>query len=543
MININFVDYSSFDYYIKRMNIKELQQRALKEHDIKIDFNEEIIDKIRKEDLSSYNLNNFLNNPIDSLLELEKRDERIIFLISRLENNPITLLSNFFKENNKEYLIVSNLNLLFAKIKKNLSSPSKKNKIILTANSLLFDKKYLNIFINFLITGFFSYFDEKNKIIEEIKLEEMPFIYIVGNENEFDTLHDSYGNFTSLVSSFIEIPSMVAVNKESLSFMIKTILDFSKNLNLSSLAIYHLLRYSNYLCESNLHFSTDFNPIKKVIKSLNKSKEIIKDIDILDILEKEYNRVSLYQRQIFEEVKNKTVLIELDGRRIGKVNALSVVDKGSFTFYTPALISASVSAGTEGIVNIEHEVGLSGEIHNKGLLILESYLRNTYAKNFPLSLYSGICFEQSYAEVDGDSASSSELFALLSAISDIPIKQNIAVTGSVNQMGEIQPVGAINEKVEGYYRLCKSLDLKNKPGVIIPIQNVQNLILKPEILKAIENEEFFIYPINNINQGLEILSDRFIGQKNKKNLYEVGSINKDIEEALKRLHSKAKTNS
>ncbi len=187
-------------------------------------------------------------------------------------------------------------------------------------------------------------------------------------------------------------------------------------------------------------------------------------------------------------------------------------------------------------MNIEHEAGLSGEIHDKGLLILEGYLRKHYARSFPLSIYAGIAFEQSYAEVDGDSASSSELFALLSAIGELEVRQDIAVTGSVNQMGVIQPVGGINEKIEGFFHTCQGLGLTGKQGVIIPYQNVSNLILAYDVLEAIEERKFFIYPIKTIEEGMQILTGRPSGVRNAKGNWSAGNFNFDIENRLKRMY-------
>ena len=207
------------------------------------------------------------------------------------------------------------------------------------------------------------------------------------------------------------------------------------------------------------------------------------------------------------------------------------MDRGLASFGTPTVISVSVAPGSEGIVNIEHEAGLSGEIHDKGLLILEGYLRKQYARTFPLSIYAGICFEQSYAEVDGDSASSSELFALLSAIGELPV---IAVTGSVNQLGDIQPVGGINEKIEGFFSICEKMGLSGKQGVIIPRQNVKSLILPERILNAIEERRFHIYPISSIDQGMEILTLRPSGERNVKGSFPPNTVNRIIEARLKK---------
>jgi predicted ATP-dependent protease len=244
---------------------------------------------------------------------------------------------------------------------------------------------------------------------------------------------------------------------------------------------------------------------------------------------------SVTENRIFDEIATGEMIIALDGYKTGVVNGLAVLDRGPSSFGTPTVISATVAPGTEGIVNIEHEAGLSGEIHDKGLLILEGYLRKRYARNFPLSIYSGICFEQSYAEIDGDSASSSELYALLSAIGDIPIKQNIAVTGSVNQMGELQPVGGINEKITGFYNVCKRLGLKNHPGVIIPVQNIKSLILPYEIIDAIGKREFHIYPVQTIDEGMQVLTDRPAGVRNQKGNFPMDTLNRTIEDRLKDL--------
>ena len=236
------------------------------------------------------------------------------------------------------------------------------------------------------------------------------------------------------------------------------------------------------------------------------------------------------------------MVISLEGTKIGVLNGLAVMDRGLASFGTPTVISVSVAPGSEGIVNIEHEAGLSGEIHDKGLLILEGYLRKQYARTFPLSVYAGICFEQSYAEVDGDSASSAELFALLSAIGEIPVRQDIAVTGSVNQLGDIQPVGGINEKIEGFFAICEIMGLTGHQGVIIPRQNIKTLILTDKVLKAIEERKFHIYPISTIDEGMEILTLRQSGIRNVKGNFPPDTINHTIENRLKKLCEISKPN-
>ena len=186
------------------------------------------------------------------------------------------------------------------------------------------------------------------------------------------------------------------------------------------------------------------------------------------------------------------------------------------------------------MVKIEREAGLSGEIHNKGILILEGFLRSRYAEMVPLSVHASICFEQSYGEIDGDSASSTEIYALLSALSGLPLRQDIAVTGSVNQMGQIQPVGGITEKVEGFFRICGKLGLTGRQGVIIPEQNVRNLVLSQEVCDAVGEGSFRVFPVKTIDDGMEILSGRNAGGKTD-GLFPEGSVNRMVEDRLKEM--------
>ena len=229
------------------------------------------------------------------------------------------------------------------------------------------------------------------------------------------------------------------------------------------------------------------------------------------------------------------MVISLSGSQVGIVNGLAVMDRGVSSFGTPAVISATVAPGNEGIVNIEHEAGLSGGIHDKGLLILEGFLRHRYALRFPLSLYAGICFEQSYAEVDGDSASLGELYALLSAIAEVPIRQDIAVTGSVSQMGILQPVGGINEKIQGFYNACSVSGLTGTQGVMIPRQNISSLILPQKIEKAIDEGLFHIYAISEVDEGIELLSGIKSGERDKRGFFPPSSFNRRVEDGLRNL--------
>jgi predicted ATP-dependent protease len=217
-------------------------------------------------------------------------------------------------------------------------------------------------------------------------------------------------------------------------------------------------------------------------------------------------RADLIAAKIRELIREGTLLVCLTGTSIGQVNGLAVADLGDYVFGWPTRITASVGLGTAGIVNIERESRLSGKTFDKGMLILEGYLRNTCARDYPLSLSASLAMEQSYGGVDGDSASVAELLGLLSAIAGIPLRQDIAVTGSVNQQGQIQPIGAVNEKIEGFFDVCRETGLTGSQGVCIPEPNVKNLVLRPDVIAAVERGEFHVWAIKQIDEGIELLS-------------------------------------
>jgi predicted ATP-dependent protease len=218
------------------------------------------------------------------------------------------------------------------------------------------------------------------------------------------------------------------------------------------------------------------------------------------------NRIEEYIR---EQIANGTILVDIDGTKVGQVNGLSVMEIGGYAFGRPSRVTASVGMGQAGIVNIERESKLSGNIHDKGMLILAGYLRNRFGQNQPLTLSASLCFEQSYGGVEGDSASSTELYALLSRLANLPLRQDIAVTGSVNQWGEVQAIGGVNEKIEGFYDVCHVVGLTGNQGVLIPDSNVRHLILRADVVTAVADGKFHIYPVKTIDEGITILTGRF----------------------------------
>lgn len=254
------------------------------------------------------------------------------------------------------------------------------------------------------------------------------------------------------------------------------------------------------------------------------------------IAEMEYRARQLEER-MQQRIEEGTIKIDTDGAVVGQVNGLAVIALGDYWFGKPSRITARVFMGQAGVINIEREAKMSGNIHDKGVLILAGYLGGKYAQDKPLSMSASICFEQNYEGVEGDSASSSELYALLSAISGIPLKQNLAVTGSVDQNGRVQPVGGVTRKIEGFFDLCKTRGLTGEHGVLIPEANVKNLMLKDEVIEAVRQGQFHIYPVSTIDEGISLLTGLEAGQRGPDGAYPEGSVNYAVD---RRLHELAK---
>lgn len=250
-------------------------------------------------------------------------------------------------------------------------------------------------------------------------------------------------------------------------------------------------------------------------------------------------RHGMLEDKITEMFEEGTFLIDTDGVRVGQINGLAVYDADFYSFGRPTRITATVSLGSGSIINVEREAGMSGRHYNKGVLIISGYFRETFGQDLPLSFNANLVFEQSYGTVDGDSASCAEIFALLSTLSGLPIKQSIAVTGSLNQKGDVQPIGGVNEKIEGFYDICKLKGLTGKQGVIIPIQNVKDLMLREDVVEAVRKKEFHIYPITRVEEGIEILTGVKAGEKSEKG-YEPKTVFYRVECKIKELYAKSR---
>lgn len=269
--------------------------------------------------------------------------------------------------------------------------------------------------------------------------------------------------------------------------------------------------------------------------------EIVSKHHVQQAIDAQIYRVDRIRERIQESIQRETILIDTTGRAIGQINGLSVLQVGDFTFGQPSRITARISMGKGQVVNIEREVELSGPLHSKGVLILTGFLNGRYAQNIPLSLSASLVFEQSYSGVDGDSASSAELYVLLSAIAEIGIKQSLAVTGSINQHGQVQAIGGVNQKIEGFFDICAARGLNGEQGVLIPAANVKHLMLRDDVVNAVEQGTFSIYAVENVDQGIELLTGIPAGEKDAQGHYPEGSINALVAQRLKDMAEKRRT--
>jgi ATP-dependent Lon protease len=291
--------------------------------------------------------------------------------------------------------------------------------------------------------------------------------------------------------------------------------------------------------------STRFHLIADLLREANywaekDGSDRVTDQHVDKAIEKRIYRVNLIEEKIQEMIDDGTILIDADGMVVGQVNGLSVYNLGDYMFGKPSRITAKTSLGKAGIINIEREAEMSGPIHNKGVYILTGYLRGKYAQDKPITMSASLCFEQSYSGVEGDSASSTEIYALLSSISGLPLRQDIAVTGSVNQKGEIQPIGGVNEKIEGFFDVCRAKGLTGKQGVMIPFLNVDDLMLRKDVVEAVKEQKFRIYPVKTVDQGIEILTGVKAGEKTEDGRYKEGTVNELVDKKLRELGMKIK---
>ncbi|HSV50172.1 MAG TPA: ATP-binding protein [Candidatus Acidoferrales bacterium] len=310
-------------------------------------------------------------------------------------------------------------------------------------------------------------------------------------------------------------------------------------------ALAKLIEYSSRIIEDQYKLSTQFSLVADVVREANfyateDNTELITANHVKKAIEEKIYRSKLIQEKIQEMIARGFFLIDTHEQKVGQVNGLSVMGLGDFAFGTPSRVTASIGLGREGVIDIEREAKMGGPIHTKGVLILSGYLSDKYARDKLLSLSARLVFEQNYGGVEGDSASSTELYSILSSLSGLPIKQNIAVTGSVNQKGEVQAIGGVNEKIEGFFEVCKIKGLSGEQAVMIPESNVQNLMLKEEVLDAVKTGNFNIYSVKTIDEGIEVLTGAKAGQRREDGTYEEGTANYLVDKQLREMAEKIK---
>ena len=390
-------------------------------------------------------------------------------------------------------------------------------------------------------------------VMISLKPEPIPLdlkVILIGDETLYQTLLAIDPDFRKLFKIKVEFADEAPLSKDNMVKLARFVKGYCEHESLPALdagAMAKVVEYASKLADSQDKLSTRFTDLSLIIgeaatwAKLAKSKVITAEF-IDKALTQKIDRVRKYDDKYMEMIKDNTLLIDTDGFEVGQINGLTIMNVGDYSFGKPVKITANTYTGKSGIVNIEREVELSGSSHSKGILILSGYLGEMFAQDMPLSLTASICFEQLYSGVDGDSASSTELYALLSSLSNIPINQSLAVTGSVNQKGNIQPIGGVNDKIEGFFGVCKMRGLDGSHGVIIPKQNVNNLNLSQEVVDAVKNNLFHIYAISTINEGIELLTGVPAGSKDENGKYPAGTVNYLVYQKLKKYAKAGKDN-
>lgn len=374
-------------------------------------------------------------------------------------------------------------------------------------------------------------------------------VVLIGQPLFYHVLYSYDHEFAELFKVKAEFDVSMDMTNENISnFMsfIATFCDKEKTKHLDDEATASIIEYASRVADDKEKLSTKFSYLADIIREANfwamqDGESLIKSKHIRKTLDEKIYRSNLIEERIREMIDRGLILIDITGEKIGQVNGLSVINLGDYQFGKPNRITVTVGPGDSGIIDIEREVKLAGPIYSKGVLIVSGYLANKYMKGKISTLTARIVFEQSYEGIEGDSASAAELYSLLSALANIPIKQGIAVTGSVNQVGQVQAIGGINQKIEGYYDVCRVKGLTGEQGVVIPKSNVQNLMLREDIIEAVMLKKFTIWAVNTVDEGIELLTGITAGERRDDGTFPPNTVNEkvsrqlaDFEKTLKR---------
>ena len=447
-----------------------------------------------------------------------------------------------------------NLTTDFTKIKAGLLHKANGGYLILQANDIFKHGASWEAIQRFLKTGQISIEPPREvntgfaiSSLSPEKFQANVKIIIVGSEIYYRSLYELDDDFAGMFKILADFDYETDLNKKSIDDTLKFIKNFivkKKIKDLDAAAVAKIIEYSSRIAESQKKLSTRYNLLAEIITEADawatlEDEKIISEFYIKKAIQEKNSRLNMYENKLTEMINEDYIMIATQGEVVGQINGLAVLDTGNYTFGKPSRITATTYVGKAGIVNIEKEAEMSGNIHDKGMQVLTGYLGQTYAQDFPLSVSCRICFEQNYSGVDGDSASSTELYAVLSSLSDLPIRQDIAVTGSINQKGEIQVIGGVTYKIEGFFELCKKRGLTGTQGVIIPEHNVNDLVLNDEVIEAVKHGQFHIYPVKNIDEGIEILTGVRAGERDFKGNYPADSVHGLAMQKLKRFYEQS----
>jgi lon-related putative ATP-dependent protease len=356
-----------------------------------------------------------------------------------------------------------------------------------------------------------------------------------------------FGDLFKVAADFNDSIDRNEESTDQLAQLIATLIRRDKLRHLNNEAVARVIEHSSRMIEDAEKLSSRFGKVADFLREADywageADHDLVTAEDIQHTINASEHRLSRIRERLQEETLRDTLMIETQGAQVGQINGLSVMQFGDYSFGHPSRITARVHIGKGEVIDIEREVELGGPIHSKGVLILNGYLTGLYCPDHPISLTASLVFEQNYGEIEGDSASCAELYALISALSKAPIKQSIAVTGSVNQLGQIQAIGGVNEKIEGYFDLCQARGLTGEQGMIIPATNIKHLMLKQAVIDAVRNEKFHIYAVEDVNDGIEILTGLAAGTRDEAGDFPEDSINRLVEDRLRLMARQAHEN-
>jgi len=365
-------------------------------------------------------------------------------------------------------------------------------------------------------------------------------IILIGSLGLYYYLHEQDEDFSNLFKVRADFDNSMPRHEEHVkeyALFIASRCHEENLLHFDRAAVARVVEHGSRLAEHQEKLSTLFGAIADLIREASywagrNGRTLVTADDVQQALAERIQRANRIEEELLEQILDGSIFIATEGSVVGQVNGLAIIDTGDYSFGQPGRITARTFMGEEGVVHIERETEMSGPIHEKGVLTLTGYMGGTYAQHQPLSLTASLTFEQNYVTIDGDSASCSELYAMLSSLSEIPVRQGIGVTGSVNQRGEVQPIGGVNEKIEGFFRLCRARGLSGEQGVVIPASNADNLMLHEDVVAAVAEGQFHIWTIDHIDEGIELLTGVPAGQRDESGEYPQGTVHQVVQARL-----------